>query len=74
MTALQNYIKGPIEVLGMKKEEAEYRTLELLELVGLMDKTDEHLSRLSGRGGGSTTVCCNCSCISYETKKLFYRS
>jgi len=51
VTALQNYIKGPIEVLGMKKEEAEYRTLELLELVGLMDKTDEHLSRLSGRGG-----------------------
>ena len=38
MTALQNCIEAPIEVLGMKKEEAEQRALELLELVGLTDK------------------------------------
>jgi polar amino acid transport system ATP-binding protein len=38
MTALQNCIEAPIEVLGMKKEEAEERALELLELVGLTDK------------------------------------
>jgi len=48
MTALQNCIEAPIEVLGMKKEEAEERALELLELVGLTDKKDEHPSRLSG--------------------------
>ena len=48
MTALQNCIEAPIEVLGMKKEEAEQRALELLELVGLTDKKDEHPSRLSG--------------------------
>ena len=48
MTALQNCIEAPIEVLGMKKEEAEQRALKLLELVGLTDKKDEHPSRLSG--------------------------
>ena len=48
MTALQNCTEAPIEVLGMKKEEAEERALELLELVGLTDKKDEHPSRLSG--------------------------
>ena len=48
MTALQNCIEAPIEVLGMNKEEAEQRALELLELVGLTDKKDEHPSRLSG--------------------------
>ena len=48
MTALQNCIEAPIEVLGMKKEEAEERALDLLELVGLTDKKNEHPSRLSG--------------------------
>ena len=48
MTALQNCIEAPIEVLGLKKEEAEERALELLELVGLTDKKDQHPSRLSG--------------------------
>ena len=48
MTALQNCIEAPIEVLGMNKEEAEQRALELLELVGLTDKKDQHPSRLSG--------------------------
>ena len=48
MTALQNCIEAPVEVLGMKKEEAEERALDLLDLVGLSDKKDEHPSRLSG--------------------------
>ena len=48
MTALQNCIEAPIQVLGLKKEEAEERALELLELVGLTDKKDEHPTRLSG--------------------------
>ena len=48
MTALQNCIEAPIEVLGMKKEDAEERALDLLELVGLTDKKDQHPSRLSG--------------------------
>ena len=47
-TALQNCIEAPIEVLGMKKQEAVERALDLLELVGLTDKKDEHPSRLSG--------------------------
>ena len=48
MTALQNCIEAPVQVLGMKKEDAEERSLELLELVGLTDKKDQHPSRLSG--------------------------
>ena len=48
MTALQNCIEAPIQVLGLKKEEAEERALDLLELVGLTDKKDEHPTRLSG--------------------------
>ena len=60
MTALQNCIEAPIEVLGMKKDEAEQRALDLLELVGLSDKKDEHPSRLSGgqqrRGATARTL------------------
>lgn len=37
-----------MQVLGMNKEAAEERALELLELVGLSDKKDQHPSRLSG--------------------------
>jgi len=48
MTALQNCIEAPVEVLGMKKKEAEERALDLLDLVGLSDKKNEHPSRLSG--------------------------
>jgi len=48
MTALGNCIEAPIQVLGLPKREAEERAIELLELVGLADKKDEHPSRLSG--------------------------
>jgi polar amino acid transport system ATP-binding protein len=48
MTTLQNCTEAPIQVLGLKKEEAEERALDLLELVGLTDKKDEHPTRLSG--------------------------
>jgi polar amino acid transport system ATP-binding protein len=48
MTALQNCTEAPIQVLGLKKKEAEERALDLLELVGLTDKKDEHPTRLSG--------------------------
>ena len=48
MTALENCIEAPIQVLGLPKKEAEERAIELLELVGLADKKDQHPSRLSG--------------------------
>ena len=48
MTALQNCIEATIVEQGMKKEDAEKRELELIELVGSTDKKDEHPSRLSG--------------------------
>ena len=48
MTALGNCIEGPVQVLGLPRKEAEERSLELLDMVGLADKRDQHPSRLSG--------------------------
>jgi len=48
MTAIQNCMEGPVQVLGLSKAEARDRSEELLELVGMADKKDQHPSRLSG--------------------------
>ena len=48
MTALENCIEAPIQVLGMRRDEAEARAIDLLEMVGVADKKDEHPVRLSG--------------------------
>ena len=48
MTALENCIEAPIQVLGLSKDEAVERAKELLDMVGLADKIDQHPSRLSG--------------------------
>lgn len=48
MTALQNCMEGPVQVLGLSKNEARERSEELLSLVGMIDKKDQHPSRLSG--------------------------
>lgn len=48
MTALQNCIEGPIQVLGMPRKQAVARAEELLTMVGLKEKMNEHPIRLSG--------------------------
>ena len=48
MTALQNCMEGPVQVLGLSKKEARERSEELLTMVGMIDKKDQHPSRLSG--------------------------
>ena len=48
MTALENCLEAPIHVLKMDRHEAEQRALDLLNLVGLMDKKDQYPARLSG--------------------------
>ncbi len=48
MTALENCMEAPVQVLGLRRDEAEARSMELLEMVGLEDKKDQHPSRLSG--------------------------
>jgi polar amino acid transport system ATP-binding protein len=48
MTALQNCMEGPVQVLGLPKAEARARSEELLEMVGMIEKKDQHPSRLSG--------------------------
>ena len=48
MTALQNCIEAPMQVLGLSREEAEARALDLLQMVGMEEKKGQHPSRLSG--------------------------
>jgi polar amino acid transport system ATP-binding protein len=48
MTALQNVMLAPIEVLHEQKKDARQRALSLLERVGLADQADKYPSQLSG--------------------------
>ena len=48
MTVRGNLIEGPTRVLGLSKDEANARAEDLLDLVGLRERIDEHPSRLSG--------------------------
>jgi len=48
MTALQNIMEGPIQVLNVKKTEAKERAMAYLDKVGLSDKFDCYPSQLSG--------------------------
>ncbi|HKL26920.1 MAG TPA: ectoine/hydroxyectoine ABC transporter ATP-binding protein EhuA [Desulfuromonadales bacterium] len=48
MTALENCIEAPIQVLGLDKQEAIDRARDLLDMVGMLEKADEHPARLSG--------------------------
>lgn len=48
MTALQNCMEGPVQVLGLRKAEARERAEQLLSMVGMIDKKDQHPARLSG--------------------------
>lgn len=48
MTALQNVMEGPVQVLGESRTEVQDRAVELLRRVGLADKMNEYPSALSG--------------------------
>lgn len=48
MTALENCMEAPVQVLGLSKDEARQRSVELLQMVGLEDKADQYPARLSG--------------------------
>lgn len=48
MTAIENCMEAPIHVLGMSRTAARERAEGLLDMVGMIDKSDEHPSRLSG--------------------------
>lgn len=47
-TILQNITLAPIKLLGMKKEDADRKAMELLERVGLSEKANAYPSQLSG--------------------------
>ncbi|MFD1708513.1 amino acid ABC transporter ATP-binding protein, partial [Siminovitchia sediminis] len=48
MTILKNVTEAPIHVLGMPKQEAKERALEMLEKVGLKDHVNKYPLQLSG--------------------------
>ncbi len=48
MTVLDNVTLGPRKALGLSREEARGRALELLDRFGLADRADEYPDRLSG--------------------------
>lgn len=48
MTALENCMEAPVQVLGLSKAEARQRSVELLQMVGLEDKVNQYPARLSG--------------------------
>lgn len=48
MTVMENIIEAPIHVLGLSRDEAVNRAYELLESLGLEDKTDSYPFQLSG--------------------------
>ncbi len=48
MTALENIIEGPVQVLGRPKKECEAEARALLERVGLAHKADAYPANLSG--------------------------
>ena len=47
LTVLQNMTVAPVNVLGISKEEAEKRAMELLDTVGLWEKSSEYPDQLS---------------------------
>jgi polar amino acid transport system ATP-binding protein len=48
MTALGNVMEAPVRVLGLAKDEAEQRAVDLLRMVGLQGKESVHPAQLSG--------------------------
>ncbi|WP_418608243.1 amino acid ABC transporter ATP-binding protein [Georgenia sp. SUBG003] len=48
MTALQNVMEAPVQVLGTGRARARERALELLARVGLSDRVDHYPAQLSG--------------------------
>lgn len=48
MTALENCMEGPVQVLGLSRRDAKERAEELLSMVGMIEKKDQHPARLSG--------------------------
>jgi len=48
MTVLENVIEAPVHVLGTPKAKAVERAQELLDMVGLGDRTGQHPTSLSG--------------------------
>lgn len=48
LSVLENLTIGPVKLLGMGKQEAQQKSLELLKLVGLAEKAENYPDELSG--------------------------
>ncbi len=48
MTAIENCMEALVQVLGLSKDKARQRSMDLLNMVGMEDKADQYPARLSG--------------------------
>ena len=48
MTAIENCMEAPVQVLGLSKDKARRRSMDLLQMVGMEEKADQYPARLSG--------------------------
>jgi len=48
LSVMDNLTIGPIKLLGMSKQDAEHKSMDLLKLVGLAEKADSYPDELSG--------------------------
>lgn len=48
MTVIQNVMEGPVQVLGIEKDQARDAAMAVLEQVGIAEKVDAYPSQLSG--------------------------
>ena len=70
LTVLQNVTVGPIRLLGISREEAEKRGMELLRTVGMADKANVYPDSLSGgqkqRAAIARCLSMNPDCILFD--------
>ncbi|MFH2046826.1 MAG: amino acid ABC transporter ATP-binding protein [Pseudomonadota bacterium] len=68
-SALENLTIGPIKLLGKKKEQADKRAMELLNMVGLAEKANSFADELSG---GQKQRIAIARCLSMEPEIILF--
>ena len=70
MNVVRNLTEAPMRVLGLSRQEARLRAVELLKMVGLTDKMGG-LSDAAFRG--AKTTCCHCQGAGHATQNHAFR-
>lgn len=69
LTVLENLTIGPVKLLGKSKDAAEKKAVELLKLVGLVEKADSFADELSG---GQKQRVAIARCLSMEPEIILF--